>query len=107
MALSLSLAHLLGQGSFLLLGEIYSELSLRELEALLDQGHWVLYGFGRRGLRRVTGGQTLPVPFSGVSGLQSEAQEQSFSRGLVRCRLFPIHVIAFFCFSFRDRVSFV
>lgn len=50
--LSLSLANLLGQGSFLLLGEIYSGLSLSELEALLDQGHWAHSGFGRRGLGR-------------------------------------------------------
>lgn len=98
MALSLSPANLSGQGSFLLSGEIYSELSLRELEALLDQGHWALYGFGRRGLGRVTGGQTLPVPFSGVSELQSEAQEQSFSRGLVRRRYFPFTSLLSFVF---------
>lgn len=35
-----------------------SGLSLSELKALLDQGHWAHFGFGRRGLRRVMGGQS-------------------------------------------------
>lgn len=38
--------------------ERYSGLSLSELKALLDQGHWAHSGFGRRGLRRVMGGQS-------------------------------------------------
>lgn len=79
--LSLSLANLLGQGSFLLLEELYSGLSLSELEALLDQGHWAHSGFGRRGLGRVMGGQIL-VPFLDVSGLQSEVRPTAFLQGL-------------------------
>lgn len=43
--------------------ERYSGLSLSELEALLDQGHWAHSGFGGRGLGRVMGGQILAFFF--------------------------------------------
>lgn len=69
--------------------ERYSGLSLSELKALLDQGHWAHSGFGRRGLRRVMGGQSDLGFFFRCQGYYQRQPQQPFSRVLDRSWYFP------------------